>query len=69
MRARDMVDEAGVRRWLLVDEADRPIEIVGRFLRFLQNRAMSPNTIQAPRPSTWLLPQTQTTEKSALRIS
>jgi integrase/recombinase XerD len=43
----DVVDELGVRRWLLVDEAGRSIEIVGRFLRFLHNRAMSPNTVQA----------------------
>jgi hypothetical protein len=47
MQAVDGVDELGVRRWLLVDEAGRSIEIVGRFLRFLQNRAMSPNTVQA----------------------
>lgn len=47
MRARNVVDELGVRRWRLVDAAGAPVEVVERFLRFLQNRAMSSNTVQA----------------------
>jgi site-specific recombinase XerD len=47
MRVRNAVDESGVRRWRLVDETGTPVEIVDRFLKFLQNRALSPNTVQA----------------------
>lgn len=42
-----MLDEQGILRWLLVDRDGVPVEIVGRFLRFLQNRQLSPNTVAA----------------------
>lgn len=47
MKALKVLDEQGILRWLLVDEDGAPVEIVGRFLRFLQNRQLSPNTVAA----------------------
>lgn len=40
-------DKQGMLRWLLVDGDGVPVEIATRFLRFLQNRLLSPNTVAA----------------------
>jgi site-specific recombinase XerD len=42
-----MFDEDGTFRWWLVDDDGEPVEMVCRFLRFLQNRRLSPNTVAA----------------------
>ena len=47
MQAVKVLDEHGILRWLLADEDGTPVEIAGRFLRFLQNRQLSPNTVAA----------------------
>ncbi|MDG4790206.1 tyrosine-type recombinase/integrase [Micromonospora sp. WMMD1102] len=47
MQALKVVDDHGVLRWLLAGEDGVPVEIVGRFLKFLQNRSLSPNTVAA----------------------
>lgn len=47
MQAVKVLDEHGILRWLLADADGRPVEIAGRFLRFLQNRQLSPNTVAA----------------------
>jgi hypothetical protein len=47
LQAVKALDEHGILRWLLADEDGTPVEIVGRFLRFLQNRQLSPNTVAA----------------------
>jgi site-specific recombinase XerD len=47
LQALKVHDEQGILRWLLVDMEGVPVEIVGRFLRFLQNRQLSPNTVAA----------------------
>lgn len=47
MQALRVFDEHGMLRWQLVDGDGTSVEIVGRFLRFLQNRQLSPNTLAA----------------------
>jgi integrase/recombinase XerD len=47
LQALKVLDKQGTLRWLLVDDDGVPVEIVGRFLRFLQNRQLSPNTVAA----------------------
>jgi site-specific recombinase XerD len=47
LQAVKVLDEHGILRWLLADEDGTPVEIAGRFLRFLQNRQLSPNTVAA----------------------
>jgi integrase/recombinase XerD len=47
LQAVKVLDEQGILRWLLADQDGTPVEIVGRFLRFLQNRQLSPNTVAA----------------------
>ena len=47
MQAVRLFDEKVILRWLLADEDGTPVEIAGRFLRFLQNRQLSPNTVAA----------------------
>jgi integrase/recombinase XerD len=47
LQALKVLDVQGTLRWLLVDDDGVPVEIVGRFLRFLQNRQLSPNTVAA----------------------
>jgi integrase/recombinase XerD len=47
LQAVKVLDEQGILRRLLVEKDGMPVEIVGRFLRFLQNRQMSPNTVAA----------------------
>lgn len=47
MQAVKVLDEQGILRWLLADADGTPVEIAGRFLRFLQNRQLSPNTVAA----------------------